>query len=310
MLLESDRAAARAGAAVSSSLAFPAALLSVLALSSPARAQSPKGLLAQAPASQGRTDVAQEGFQTVGQRPAEEDKDMSSLKLTLGGFLSQGNSRALAFTTALDYALRRGDSQFTAAAAVNLGGSSTDDEPYEKTVENYQARLRYDYFFANNLAGFFAVSGRRDQFQGLALRLNVGPGLAYYFIDEKAQRFWAELGYDFQYDIRYQDYIDEQALLEPPVIIAEQEERHNVRLFVGYDNQVSEAVKFSTGLEYLQNVTKAENARINFDAALAVQLNQDFAVATTLSLKYDNNPLPGVERTDIVTALNLVYTMD
>ena len=57
-------------------------------------------------------------------------------------------------------------------------------------------------------------------------------------------------------------------------------------------------------------ITKAENARINFDAALAVQLNQDFAVATTLSLKYDNNPLPGVERTDIVTALNLVYTMD
>ena len=235
---------------------------------------------------------------------------MSTLKLTLGGFLSQGNSRAVAFTTAADYALRRGTSQFTAAAAVNYGGSSTVDEPYEKTVENYQARLRYDYFFANNVAGFFALSGRRDEFQGLALRLNVGPGLAYYFIDEKEQRFWVELGYDFQYDVRYQDYIDEQALLDPPVTIADREERHNVRAFVGYDNQVSEAVKFSTGLEYLQNVTEAENARINFDAALSVQLYQDFAVATTLSVRYDNNPLPGVETTDVVTALNLVYTMD
>ena len=315
MVLAIHKAAARSGVAapppaVLLAAALPAAVLSIVGLSLPARAQSPTGLLAQAPASQGKTDVAKEGFQAVGQPPAEEDKDMSSLKLTLGGFLSQGNSQALAFTTAADYALRRGASQFTAAAAVNLGGSSTEDEPYEKTVENYQARLRYDYFFANNLAGFFAVSGRRDEFQGLALRLNVGPGLSYYFIDEMEQRFWAELGYDFQYDIRYQDYIDEQALLDPPVLIADEEKRHNVRVFVGYDNQVSEAVKFSTGLEYLQNVTTAENARINFDAALAVQLNQDFAVATTVSLKYDNNPLPGVEKTDIVTALNLVYTMD
>lgn len=310
MVLALHKSAARGGAAVFPAAVLPAAVLSLLSLSLPAWAQSPTGLSALAPASQGKTDVAKEGFQVAGQRPVEEDKDMSSLKLTLGGFLSEGNSQAVAFTTAVDYALRRGASQFTAAAAVNLGGSSTEDEPYEKTVENYQLRLRYDYFFANNLAGFFAVSGRRDEFQGLALRVNVGPGVAYYFVDEKDQRFWAELGYDFQYDVRFQDYIDEQALLEPPVIIADEEERHNVRVFVGYDNQLSDAVKFSTGLEYLQNVTKAENARINFDAALSVQLYQDFAVATTLSLKYDNNPLPGIEKTDLVTALNLVYTMD
>jgi hypothetical protein len=33
-------------------------------------------------------------------------------------------------------------------------------------------------------------------------------------------------------------------------------------------------------------------------------------VAVTFALKFDNNPLPGVEKTDVITALNLVYTMD
>jgi putative salt-induced outer membrane protein YdiY len=30
-------------------------------------------------------------------------------------------------------------------------------------------------------------------------------------------------------------------------------------------------------------------------------------MATTFSVKYDNNPLPEIEKTDIVTAINLVY---
>lgn len=286
----------------------------LLGLEGGALAQQPSGLSAQTPATGGSTEVAKEGFQAVTQPPAEADKDTSALKLSAGGFISQGNSRTLAFTAASDYLLRRSASQFSAMAAVNYGRSATGpDEPYESTVENYQARVRYDHFFVTNVAGFFSVSGRRDRFQGLDLRLNVDPGLAYYFIDEKGHRLWAELGYDLQHDVRNQGFInDAEGAATPPGSLAldKTETRHNVRAFVGYDNQLSDAVKFATGLEYLQNVTAAENARLNFDAALTTQLNQDFSIATTFSLKYDNNPLPGVEKTDMILALNLVYTMN
>lgn len=293
--------------AMAGALALPFAAAPV------ALAQQPAGLRNQAPATGGTTEVAQEGFQAVATPIPEEDKDSSMLKISAGGFLSQGNSRTIAFTSAADYVLRRSASQFSAAAAVNYGRSAAGQgEPYETTVENYQARVRYDHFFGHNLAGFFSVSGRRDRFQGLDLRLNVDPGLAYYFIDEKSHRFWAELGYDFQYDLRNGDFIDEaQAAATPPgsLDLEDTEARHNVRLFVGYDNQISDALKFGTGLEYLQNVTEAENARVNFDAALTAQVNQDFSIATTFALKFDNNPLPGVEEVDTILALNLVYTM-
>jgi putative salt-induced outer membrane protein len=292
--------------------AVVSALCLPIAVETAALAQQPlpAGLRAQTPATAGSTEVAKEGFQSIGQKLAEEDKDTSTLKLSAGGFLSQGNSRTLAFTASADYLLRRSQSQFSAVAAVNYGGSG---KPYETTVENYQGRVRYDYFFATSVAGLISVSGRRDRFQGLDLRLNIDPGLAYYFVDEKNHRFWAELGYDLQHDVRNDGAIaDAEVDAMPPgsIAVGKTETRHNVRAFVGYDNQLSDAVKFGSGLEYLQNVTEAENARLNLDAALTAQLNQDFSIATTFSLKYDNNPLPGVEKTDTILAVNLVYTMN
>jgi putative salt-induced outer membrane protein len=273
-----------------------------------AHAQAPAGLATQAPASAGATEVAKEGFQAPVAKDADS-KDGQTLKLNAGGFLSAGNSRSLAATAAADYFLRRGSSQFSALAAVNYGRSAEDpDAPSKVSVENYQARVRYDYFFTGGFAGFGSVSARRDRFQGLDLRLNFDPGLAYYFIDVKSHRLWAELGYDLQYDIR-RDEVVAASLLDPAGPLDKTEVRHGVRVFAGYDNQLSAAVKFNAGVEYLQNVTETENARLNVDLGLTSQLNSDFSIATTLSIDYDNNPLPGIEKTDLVTALNLVYTM-
>jgi putative salt-induced outer membrane protein YdiY len=287
-------------------------LLIGVAVSAPALAQQPSGLSNSAPVSGGTTEVAKGGFQAITPPPAaDQSKDASTLKLTLGGFLSQGNSRSLALTGVADYFLRRSASQFSAQAAVNYGRSAPGNGlPYETTVSNYQGRVRYDYFFATGVAGFLSASARRVRFQGLDLRLNIDPGLAYYFIDVKDHRLWGELGYDLQYDVRNRDFIDAAAVAPEPALIDHTEVRHNVRAFVGYDNDLTSTLKFDTGLEYLQNIKDTENARINFDAALTTQLNDSFSVAMSFSVKFDNNPLPGVEKTDLITALNLVYTMD
>jgi putative salt-induced outer membrane protein len=279
-------------------------------LTAGARAEQPSALSNQAPASAGTTQVAQTGFQQAAERPGDEFKDSSRLKLSAGGFLSTGNARSLSLTASGDYFLRRLENQFEITAAANYGRSAVGSSgPTNPTVANYQARARYDRFFTSQIAGLIGVSALRDRFQGLDLRLSIDPGVAYYFIDQKSQRFWTELGYDLQYDVRRQEFIDAAALETPPVVLNETEVRHNVRLFVGYDNQVSQAVKFNLGVEYLQNVQAAKNARVNVDAGLTSQLSGNFSVAATVSVRYDHNPLPGVEKTDVISALNLVYTL-
>jgi putative salt-induced outer membrane protein len=42
---------------------------------------------------------------------------------------------------------------------------------------------------------------------------------------------------------------------------------------------------------------------------LSSSISTAFSLATTFSLRYDNNPLPGIRKTDTTTALSLVYQL-
>ena len=258
-------------------------------------------------ASEGKTDVAVSGFEKIA-KPDDEDKDTTELKLLAGGLMSAGNSRAISITGAARFKLRRDANQFTAAAAANYARSAPDPtRGMETTLENLQGRARYDRFFTDWLAGFIAASGMRDRFQGLNLRVNIDPGLAFYVIDEKAQQLWFEVGYDQQYDIRRQQAIDEAAAKGTPV--DKTETRYNLRGFVGYNNALSEQVTFDTGLEYIQGLQETKNWRLVWDSSINSNIGANFAIATSFTLKYDNNPLPSVDSTDAITAISLVYTL-
>ena len=284
-----------------------AAGAAALTIGSTALAQAPEGLMTQEAASSGSTDVATEGFEAPSAKP-DEEKDSTTAKITAGGLLATGNSRSLSLTGAGDFKLRRGPNQFSAAAGANFArAAATPADDTETTVENYQGKIRYDRFLSGALAAFLAVSGRRDRFQGLDLRLNIDPGLAYYFVDVENHQLWAEGGYDLQYDVRRDENI--AAAAADGTTVEKTETRHSARLFAGYDNKLNAAVTFSTGLEYLQSVEASEDWRLNWDVGLTSAIADRFSVATTFSLKYDNNPLPGVEELDTITAFNLVYTL-
>lgn|SRR6478735_197654 len=256
----------------------------------------------------GATDVSQEGFQKA-QGPADANAiNETDAKLSAGAFLSTGNAKSLAVTGAGSLRLRRGLDQFTVDLAANYGEASvtpsTDPEP---TVENIQARARYDRFLTKKWAVFGQESFRRDRFQGLDLRLNFDPGVAYYLLIEEKQHLTFEAGYDLQYDVRTGQAIADAAAAGTPVSATEV--RHAMRLYAGYDNSLNEHVRFDTGLEYLQAFAVAENFRINWVSSLTANLTTAFAVAAGFTLRYDNNPLPGIEQLDTITTLSLVYSI-
>lgn len=277
-----------------------------LAASSSVYAQ-PAGLMKQDAATSGKTDVAAEGFQAA-ERDKEDAKDATEAKILAGGLMSTGNSRSLAATASGQLRVRRSVNQLSAAAAVNYSRAAAKaGEDMQTTVENYQGKVRYDRFIAKQLALFLSTSARRDRFQGLDLRMNVDPGIAYYFIDEKTHQLWTEVGYDLQYDVRRDENIEAAALTGETV--DKTEVQHSGRLFAGYSNSLNEHVKFNTGLEYLQGLPETERWRLNWDVGLSSAIGGDFSLATTFSLKYDHHPLPGVKELDTVTAINLVYTL-
>ena len=288
-----------------SALAACFALVSRSALAQPL----PEGTRAADPASKGATDVGGSGFQNV-ERPAEEDKDTEEFDVAAGGLIAAGNARQVALTGSSKFKLRRDVNQLRAAAALNYARAATADEEDSglvETVSNAQGLLRYDFFFAEHWSLFTAVTARRDRFQGLDLRLNVDPGVAYYLLDRSKQQLWVEAGYDFQYDVRRDENLAEAAATGET--LDKTESRHSVRTFAGYDDKLNERVSFATGLEYIQSVQETDTYRLNWDASLTSNIAGRFSTAVTLSLKYDSKPLPGVETLDVVSAFNLVYSL-
>jgi putative salt-induced outer membrane protein YdiY len=287
-------------------------------IASSAQAQAaPSGLMKQSAASGGSTEVATSGFEASGARDEAKKNDATEAKVLAGGLAASGNSRSIAATGSVQARLRRAANQGTAAAAVNFGRSPED--PKDRTsdmrtaIENYQAKIRYDRFLTERFTVFGALSLRRDRFQSLDLRLNIDPGVAYYFVTEPKQQLWGELGYDFQYDVRTKAAVDAaaEAAEEDPdkKKLDKTEVRHSGRLFVGYSNNLTEQVGVLTGLEYLQGIPETTNWRLNWDLGLTSKIAGNFSLAVTFSLKYDHNPLPNVAHTDTSTSVSLVYQL-
>lgn len=272
-----------------------------------ALAQAPAGTMKQDAATSGKTDVASEGFASAADNKHADDS--TEAKIQAGALGASGNSRSLALTSMATVSARRGENELSAAAAANYGRSAAKaGDPMQTTIENYQGKLRYDRFLTDRFSVFTSLSGRRDRFQGLDLRLNLDPGLAYYFIQDPKHQLWGEAGYDLQYDIRRNAAIA-AAFVATGDLLDKTKVRHSARLFAGYKNNLNENVQFNTGVEYLQGLPDTQYWRFNWDVGLSAAIATRFSLATTFSLRYDNAPLAGIKSTDTLTALNLVYTL-
>lgn len=287
----------------------------LLAAATDARAADapPAGTVKANTATTGSTEIAKGDAFATGQLPKDEDAShVTEASIAAGGLFSSGNARALALTAGGKLRLRRDEHQFSAAVASNFARSGKAGENVATTVENYQGLLRYDYFLTNNFALFLQSSGRHDRFQGLDLRWNVDPGIAYYAVNTKKQTLRLELGYDFQYDIR-RDEARVQPVTDPEApalpLLPKTKALHNVRAFAGYENKLYKEVSFITSLEYLQNVEDAGTYRFVFDAGIKSNISDNFALATTYTMRFENRPLPDVEKADSIASVNLVYTL-
>jgi len=282
-------------------------IVTALSVSAHGRADEPlpDSLVKSSKATEGSTNVATSGFEKA-DKAKPDSKDATELEISAGGLASAGNSRSIAATSAGKFRLRRSSDQVGAAIAANYAESQVNKgEGLQTTVENFQGKVRYDRFLAGSFVVFGSVSARHDRFQGLDLRINLDPGFGYYFIDEEKQQLWLEAGYDFQHDIRSDDAIANA--VGDGIRLGKTNDRQSVRGFVGYSSELSESVTVATGLEYLQGFSPATNYRLNWDGSVNSAVGKGFSIATAVSVRYDHNPIPNVEKTDILTSISLVY---
>lgn len=276
----------------------------------------PEGTAKKDPATTGTTELGGSGQFAGGTAvQPKESMDATELNMSFGGIFMTGNSRSIAVTGLGKFLLRRGIHQFTAGAAGNYGQAAIaqrddpatldlDEGQVRRNAANVQGQARYEVFFHERFSAFLMTTARYDEFQALDLRLNVDPGIAMYAIAQEKHKLWFEVGYDFQVDVR-----DAAAVRRAEIELMENIDRvrlnHAARLFVGYTNNLSKYVTFDTGLEYLQSFLIGRWFRFNWVNALGVTITDRFGLAATFTLRYDNLPLPLIQKLDTVTALLL-----
>ena len=258
-------------------------------------------------ATKGSTDLAKGGFVVGGERKEDDPTYVNDVSIGAGGMFASGNARTIALTSVLRTRIRRDEHQFSGAAAINYGRAGKLGNEIEDTVENYQGLLRYDYFITNDVSLFLQSTARRDKFQGLDLRLNIDPGVAYYFINEKVHRLWGEIGYDLQYDIRREQ--DRRQKDPNAPLLDKTQTLHNARLFLGYENKLRKEVSFMSSIEYLQNFGDLETFRFIADIGLKSNVADHLALATTYTARYENNPLPDIIALDSIASFNVIYSL-
>jgi putative salt-induced outer membrane protein len=315
-----------------------ASFFAALATSGVAHAQTvPAGTASTQKATTGVTDLTSAGFEAARKDADKDKKDATDASISAGGLVSSGNSPSTSVTAAIRFRIRRDASQFTAAAAYNYGQGPVKDangnnildsngSPIKATtLDNLQARIRYDYFIGDNFTLFLGAQARHDLFQDLELRTQVDPGIGYYFVASKDRNVWIELGYDYLHDIRNTDdtgcvlsYTGDCAGVNASKTLTS----HSVRGFIGYNEIFNQGVSFVTTLEFLQAINSADytdtsgNAqsihpyRIAFDALLNAKLSTKFALGLGLSARYDSGAvIVGKKELDTISTVSLNYTI-
>lgn len=235
--------------------------------------------------------------------------DVTTLNASLGGAFNTGNTEAWQLNTGSQFDLVRGRHGVGLSMTFAYGRANVKDDAVDQlvdTVRNLKARARYDFFLTPMDALFLASAYRWDTFAGLDTRAQGQVGYMRNFFKEEKHRFWGELGYDLTYDNYDPDPLIDMmsgALLPGDDIV------HSGRLFLGYDNQINEAVTFLTGVEGLLNVEDTDDLRVAWDNALRSSIGSGFQLELKFSLALDTQPVPGAEKVDTATIVNLIYTL-
>ncbi len=254
--------------------------------------------------------------------------------ITAGATINSGNTDAYTGNAGGRFGLIRGSHQFTAEVLGTLGALKAEGtSAYEKTSANVIGRARYDRFLSENDALFVAVAPRRDTFAGLNIRLQMQAGYSRnLFFPSEDHRLWTELGYDLTYDdfakttvtttdLEGGPFVDGSPtpILRPDVTATYSTSTtsdpghafvHSARAFLGYKNAITPLANLNLGVEGLFDVEDAKNVRVNAMADITTSVSKSFKLGVLSRLFYDHVPVPGKGRTDLMMAVNLIYTFD
>jgi len=221
-------------------------------------------------------------------------------KAELGVMVSSGNSEATSANTKLDLAHETDKWKHTTYFGALYGENGSF-----ATAERYEARYQVDYKINDRLSWFGAVRGEKDKFSGFVYQATLSTGAAYKFIDNPKTKFSGSLGLGYR-------TLKPEILIKSPAgevldrIEADRDNEPVITLGSLYEHNFNDSTKITNKL---LAESGADNTAVQDDISLQVSMTDTLALAVGFGIRYNSDPPPLSEDTDLLTTINLVYNI-
>jgi len=163
-----------------------------------------------------------------------------------------------------------------------------------KTDNEVFGETRYEYDLTERTFVLGISQAEFDEFEDLDLRLYVGGGLGYFFVNSDRQVLKGFGGAGYQLERLGNDTTTEDVI---------------VPLGYEYRLKIRNLFQLRSQMIFFANVTASEDWRLNADNALEVPISSTDAWKIRIGIRneYDHEPRPGIEEMDTTIYSSLVY---
>jgi putative salt-induced outer membrane protein len=158
------------------------------------------------------------------------------------------------------------------------------------TAQRWEVRGQSDYKFTERAYWFGAGRYEDDRFSAYDFQATAATGLGYKFIDTERTKFWIQGGPGYRYAEFNQTGESEDGVI--------------FRGDLGWDHQLTETTKI---VERFLVETGSENTYFQNDLGLEVSMSDRLALRVGYQYRHNTDVPPGVEKTDTLTTLGLIY---
>ena len=244
----------------------------------------------------GRRALRSEAAQVAYKAEIERLRDPSLLDLwsgNLDGGLSfaQGNAEATNFSSTLRTERKTTRDKISIYATSLFARDSTSGES-RTTANAVRGGTQYDINLTDRLFSFGFVDLEFDEFQDLDLRNVLGGGLGWRLRETEQTSFSLLFGGSFN-----QEFFSGGFTRRTAEIVAGEELSH----------QLFDGTTLTEKLVFYPNVSESGEFRIQFDTSISTEVGKRFAWHVTFSDRFLSNPLPDLEKNDILFATGVRF---
>ncbi len=207
--------------------------------------------------------------------------------LGMGFTLTRGNSDTLLLTAGIQTRKKTPENEI----AFGLDGAYGENDNVAN-VNSLHGISQYNHLFSEKFYTYARVEGSHDGIADLQYRINVGPGVGYYFLKATNTTLAGEFG---------ATYVTQRLGNEDDNYVTLRFAERFEYKFKKY------GARFYENVEVLPQVDKFENYIINCEVGIETSITKTISLKTSLTDNFNNQPAEGRQKNDVRVVSGVVY---